>query len=75
MSMRTRLVYGLLIAVWGLIVAWQAVEHDRIKNSAQEALRNRSRDITTTLAGVSLKRVGVRVAVTVIVSCVFGTGS
>jgi signal transduction histidine kinase len=61
MSMRTRLVYGLLIAVWGLIVAWQAVEHNRIKNSAQEALRNRSRDITTTLSLVirSQRRFGV----------------
>src|SRR5712691_857190 len=61
MSMRTRLVYGLLIAVWVLIVAWQAVEHNRIKNSAQEALRNRSRDITTTLSLVirSQRRFGV----------------
>src|SRR5260370_38121351 len=61
MSMRTRLVYGLLIAVWGLIVAWQAVEHNRIKNSAQEALRNRSRDITTALSLVirSQRRFGV----------------
>src|SRR2546425_99728 len=61
MSMRTRLVYGSLIAVWALIVAWQAVEHDRIKTSAREALRNRSRDITTTLGLVirSQRRFGV----------------
>jgi hypothetical protein len=30
-------------------VTWQLVEHDRVKQSAQAALANRSRDITTTL--------------------------
>ena len=49
MTSRTRLVYGLLIAVLALIITWQVVEHDRVKASARAALINRSRDITTTL--------------------------
>lgn len=49
MTKRTRLVYGLLLAAWGLIVVWQVFEHDRVKKSERTALLNRSRDITTTL--------------------------
>src|SRR4051812_20485555 len=49
MTSRTRLVYGLLIAVLALIITWQVVEHDRVKAAARAALINRSRDITTTL--------------------------
>jgi hypothetical protein len=46
---RSRWVYALLVAALGLVVAWQVMEHDRVKHSAREALVNRSRDITTTL--------------------------
>ena len=49
MLRRTKLVYGLLLAVWGVIVVWQLVEHDRVNTAAKAALINRSRDITTTL--------------------------
>jgi len=49
MKRRTRLVYGLLLAVWCIIVGWQAAEHNRVKKSAAVALKNRSRDITTAL--------------------------
>src|SRR5947207_14410560 len=49
---RTQPVYGLLFAVWCLIVVWQVVEHRRIKEAARTALINRSRDITTTLEAV-----------------------
>ena len=52
MTSRTQPVYGLLLAVWCLIVVWQAVEHGRIKQAARTALINRSRDITTTLEAV-----------------------
>src|SRR6266436_1212319 len=52
MIKRTPLVYGLLLAVWGLIACWQAVEHDRVTKSARTSLINRSRDITTTLGVV-----------------------
>ena len=49
MMKRTKLVYGLLLAVWGTLVAWQVIEHDRVIESARRALINRSLDITTTL--------------------------
>lgn len=49
MIRRSRLVYGLLLAVWAIVVAWQIVEHNRVKRSARAALINRSRDITVTL--------------------------
>lgn len=46
---RTVLVYGLLAAVWLLIILWQAQEHYRVQAYARAALRNRSRDIADTL--------------------------
>src|SRR5712672_1111054 len=49
MKRRTRLIYGLLLAVWCIIVGWQAAEHNRVKKSARVVLKNRSLDITTTL--------------------------
>jgi len=52
MNRRTRLVYGVLLGVWVLVVVWQIVEHDRVKKAARAALINRSRDITTTLGVV-----------------------
>src|SRR5213592_4878146 len=52
MISRTQPVYGLLLAVWCLIVAWQVIEHGRIKDVARTALINRSRDITKTLDAV-----------------------
>lgn len=52
MISRTRPVYGVLFAVWAMILAWQVVEHDRVKTSARTTLINRSRDITTTLGVV-----------------------
>ena len=52
MTRRTQPVYGLLLAVWCLVVVWQVVEHGRIKEAARTALINRSRDITTTLEAV-----------------------
>src|SRR5436309_2416531 len=49
---RTRLVYGLLLAVWGVIMVWQTAEHSRVKKSERVALINRSRDSATIVAGV-----------------------
>src|SRR5258706_30105 len=49
MPRRTQLIYGVLAAVWCVIVAWQAAEHARVNTAARAALINRSRDITTTL--------------------------
>jgi len=45
----TRLVYASLLAVWCVIIGWQAAEHIRVKKSARAAVINRSQDITTTL--------------------------
>src|SRR3989442_5623079 len=52
MISRTQPVYGLLIALWCLVVVWQVVEHGWTKEAARSALINRSRDITRTLEAV-----------------------
>jgi signal transduction histidine kinase len=44
----------MLIGVWALIVAWQAVEHRRVERDARAALINRARDISGTV-GVVLR--------------------
>ena len=48
-SGKTPLIYAALVVVWALIAAWQAVEHQRVRQAAQAALLNRSQDITGTL--------------------------
>lgn len=61
MIQRGRLVYGVLLAVWVLILGWQVAEHNRVQHVAKVALRNRARDISTTLGVVlrSQRRFGV----------------
>lgn len=49
MLRRTRVVYGGMLLVWALIVVWQFVEHDRVRQSARAALIDRARDISNTL--------------------------
>ncbi|MFH1740724.1 MAG: ATP-binding protein [bacterium] len=49
---RNSTVYGLLLAVWVAIIAWQVIEHDRVKESARVALLNRARDISNSLSVV-----------------------
>jgi signal transduction histidine kinase len=49
---RSKLVYGVLAAVWVIVVAWQVAEHNRVKHAAQTAVRNRSKAITSTLSMV-----------------------
>jgi signal transduction histidine kinase len=46
------LIYGLLIGVWLLVVAWQVEEHFRIREAAKTDLRNRSKAIASTLGAV-----------------------
>jgi len=46
---RTPLVYGSLLAVFGLILAWQVIEHSRVRQSARVVLINRAKDISNTL--------------------------
>src|SRR5581483_6571378 len=46
---RSWFVYGTLLAIWLLLLGWQAAEHGRVKRSAQTALLNRTREIGNTL--------------------------
>jgi signal transduction histidine kinase len=52
MTRRSLLVYGLLAAVWVLVLGWQVEEHVRVRNAAQTDLRNRSKDIANTLSAI-----------------------
>jgi len=52
MTRRSLLVYGLLAAVWVLVLGWQVEEHLRVKNVAKTDLRNRSKDIANTLSAI-----------------------
>ena len=61
-SLANRLwVYGLLLAAWVLILGWQLIEHSRVEQAAQAELRNRAKDISTTVGIVlrSQRRFGV----------------
>jgi signal transduction histidine kinase len=49
MSLRGKLVYLVLAAVWVIIAGWQIAEHARVRQSARAALINRARDISGTL--------------------------
>jgi signal transduction histidine kinase len=49
MNRQTRLVYAVLAAVWLAILAWQLVEHSRVKLAAKAELRNRAKDISNTV--------------------------
>src|SRR5690349_1085662 len=51
---RNTLIYGLLLGVWVLVVAWLAAEHVRVREEARAALVNRAKDISTTL-GIVLR--------------------
>ncbi len=61
MSLRGRLVYGVLAAVWALIMVWQIAEHFRVRSSARAELVYRAKDISTTLGIVlrSQRRFGI----------------
>ena len=48
----SNLIYGLLLGVWVLIVAWQVQEHARVREAAQTALRKRSEAIANTIGAV-----------------------
>jgi signal transduction histidine kinase len=51
-TLRTQAAFGLLLAAWGIIVLWQVIEHGRVQTSAQMALENSARDISTSLSVV-----------------------
>jgi signal transduction histidine kinase len=50
LTRRSLTVYGLLAAVWALVVVWQAEEHYRFRESAKADLSNRSKDIANTIS-------------------------
>lgn len=49
MNKRTQLVYAALAIAWVVIVAWQLLEHHRVRHAARTELINRAKDISTTL--------------------------
>jgi signal transduction histidine kinase len=50
---RNQLVYGSLLAIWLLVAGWQVTEHYRVVSAAKADLRNRSREIASTLSAVT----------------------
>jgi signal transduction histidine kinase len=50
MTRRSWLVYGTLLAIWMILIGWQAAEHLRVRRSARNALRHRAGDISRILA-------------------------
>lgn len=57
MFSRTSFVYGLLLAVLGIVVGWQTVEHARVKESKRTALLNRPLATAKTL-GKMIQAIG-----------------
>ena len=53
-SRRSTWIYGLLLAAWVLVLAWQTAEHFRVRRAARAQLIYRAQDISTTL-GVVLR--------------------
>ncbi len=47
---RGTLIYGLLLGVWVLVLAWQVEEHLRVVGAAKSDLRNRAHEIARTLS-------------------------
>jgi signal transduction histidine kinase len=48
----TSLIYGLLLGVWLLVVAWQVEEHVRVRDTAKTALRKRSEAFANSIGAV-----------------------
>src|SRR5438552_7120320 len=49
MTRRSFWIYGVMVAIWAVLLGWQAVEHSLVRKSARAALINRSKDISDTL--------------------------
>jgi signal transduction histidine kinase len=49
MNKQTRLVYGVLLAVWVMMLSWQFVEHIHVKRNEKAKLINRAKDISNTV--------------------------
>src|SRR5260221_194556 len=46
---RSWLIYGVLLAIWGVLLGWQTVEHIRVEQAARAELTKSAKDISTTL--------------------------
>ena len=46
---RSWLIYGVMLAIWGVLVGWQTVEHTRVKKAARAELIKSAKDISNTL--------------------------
>jgi signal transduction histidine kinase len=53
LNRRRPLVFGLLAGAWLLVAAWQVEEHLRVVEAGKSDLRNRSREIASTLSAVT----------------------
>jgi len=42
-------IYGLLLAIWGVILGWQVAEHTRVTKSARGKLIDRAKIMSDTL--------------------------
>ncbi|MDA7510217.1 ATP-binding protein [Verrucomicrobia bacterium] len=49
---RSSITFGILIGIWGLILVWQYFEHQRVVESARQALIGRAVDISTSVGVV-----------------------
>ena len=49
---RSTLIYGLLLAVWVVIVVWQLNEHARVEEGGRNDLRSGSKEIANTIGAV-----------------------
>ena len=52
LTKRSWVVYGLLVAVWALVIGWQIEEHVRFREYEKTALRRRAHSIANTLGAV-----------------------
>ncbi len=51
---RHKLIYGVLLFAWLLVIGWQTAEHFRVERAARAALIERAKDISTTV-GIVLR--------------------
>ena len=53
LNRQRRLVFGLIAGAWLLVIGWQVEEHLRVVEAAKSDLRNRTREIASTLSAVT----------------------
>ena len=56
LTRRSWLVYGVLLAIWVLLIGWQAAEHLRVRQLARNGMSHRGKDISDTLALIMRQR-------------------